>query len=281
MVRGNSLCSHILLVMLSLFVAQAHAQDKTFKPQVGQAGKDVIWVPTPDEVVKAMLDLAQVAPGDRVIDLGSGDGKITIAAAKRGAIAKGIEYNPDMVELSRQNARAAGVDVELVQGDIFESNFTDADVVTLYLLPALNEKLRPTLLAMKPGTRVTSHSFRMGDWKPDKTVVRKEREAHFWKVPARIEGDWEIRIGNNAGPTLQIQQQFQEIEGRGTWGGRMGPLREASVRGPQVSFVLADKNGTPHRFEGVADHGGPMMGTVRPVKGGASRLFTATRRSKA
>ena len=249
-----------------------------FKPEVGQAGKDVIWVPTPDEVVQKMLDLVQVAPGERLYDLGSGDGKITIAAAKRGARAKGIEYNPDMVEHSKRMAKQAGVDVELVQGDIFETSFADADVVTLYLLPHLNEKLRPTLLAMKPGTRVTSHYFGMGDWQPDETATIVGREAHFWRVPAKIAGDWEVRIGNNAGPRVRIQQQFQKFEGSSDWGTRAGPLQDTVLRGPVVAFTAADATGVLHRFEGVADHAGPMMGIVTPVQGGAAKFFTAARR---
>jgi SAM-dependent methyltransferase len=268
----------LLALLAPALAAQPVAAPSEFKPQVGQAGKDVVWVPTPDEIVDKMLDMAQLAPGERIVDLGSGDGKIPIAAARRGAIAKGIEYNPDMVELSRRNAAKAGVKVELVQGDIFEADFSNADVVTLYLLPALNEKLRPTLLAMKPGTRVTSHSFRMGDWAPDETAALVGREAHFWRVPAQVGGYWSVKVGNNAGPRIRIEQQFQKIQGQGEWGGRAGPLRDATVRGAQIAFTIADANGTLHRFEGTADHYGPMIGTVTPEKGGARRLFVATRR---
>jgi SAM-dependent methyltransferase len=259
-------------------LAQKAAAAGQFEPQVGQSGKDVIWVPTPDEVVQKMLDMAQVAPGERLYDLGSGDGKIAIAAARRGARAKGIEYNPEMVEHSKRLARQANVEVELVQGDIFESNFTDADVITLYLLPHLNERLRPMLLAMKPGTRVTSHYFGMGDWEPDETATVGGREAHFWRVPAKIGGDWEVRIGNNAGPTLRIEQQFSKFEGKVDWANRAGPVRDAVLRGPVVAFTATDGAGVAHRFEGVADHTGPMMGVVTPVAGGAPKFFTATRR---
>ena len=259
-------------------LAQKAPAPAEFKPEVGQSGKDVIWVPTPDEVVQKMLDLAQVAPGERLYDLGSGDGKITIAAAKRGARAKGIEYNPDMVEHSKRNARAAGVEVELVQGDIFESNFSDGDVFTLYLLPHLNEKLRPMLLKLKPGTRVTSHAFRMGDWEPDETATVAGRDAFFWRVPANIEGDWQVSLGNNAGPRIRIKQQFQKFEGAADWGTRAGPLQDTVLRGPIVAFTAADAAGVLHRFEGVADHTGPMMGVATPVKGGAPKFFTATRR---
>ena len=258
--------------------AQAPAKAESFEPQVGQAGKDVIWVPTPDEVVQKMLDLVQLAPGERLYDLGSGDGKIAIAAAKRGARAKGIEYNPDMVEHSRRKAREAGVEVELVPGDIFEADFADADIITLYLLPNLNERLRPTLLAMKPGTRVTSHYFGMGNWQPDETATVGGRDAYFWRVPAKIEGDWEVRIGNTPGPRIRIRQQFQQFEGTADWGTRAGPIIDTVLRGPVVAFSAIDAQGVAQRFEAVADHAGPMMGVVTPVKGGASKLFTAARR---
>ena len=254
------------------------AAAKPFEPQVGQAGKDVIWVPTPDEVVQKMLELAQVRRGERVVDLGSGDGKIAIAAAHRGAIARGIEYNPDMVEVSKRNAEKAGVKVDFVRGDIFESKFTEADVVTLYLLPTLNERLRPILLAMKPGTRVTSHAFRMGDWEPDDQATVSGREAFLWLVPANIQGRWATRLGNGAGPALSIKQAFQKIEGDSEWNGRATLLRDAKVEGPHVSFVFADEDGGWYRFEGAADHTGPVVGVARPLHGGHARLFTATRR---
>jgi hypothetical protein len=118
----------------------------------------------------------------------------------------------------------------------------------------------------------------MGDWKPDETATAAGREAHFWRVPAKIEGDWEVRLGNNAGPRVRIQQKFQNIEGTADWGTRAGPLQDAVLRGPVVAFTATDGNGVPHRFEGVADHTGPMMGVAVPVKGGAARFFTATRR---
>ena len=183
------LCCGALLLGLApaLSLAQPKLGDEAYQPEVGQPGKDVVWVPTPDEVVKAMLDMAQVTSKDYVVDLGSGDGKIAIAAARRGARAHGIEYNPDMVALSKRNAERAGLkNVTFVQGDIFESDFRDADVITLYLLPSLNEKLRPRLLAeLKPGTRIVSHAFRMGDWEPEQSREVDGSMIYFWTVPAR------------------------------------------------------------------------------------------------
>src|SRR3954468_18031927 len=170
-----------------------------FQPQVGQAGKDVIWVPSPDDVVDRMLTMAQVTPNDFVVDLGAGDGKIAIAAAKKfGARAEGIEYNPDMVKHANDNAQKAGVAGSAVgkavirHGDIFATDFSKATVITMYLLPGLNMKLRPQLLSMKPGTRVTSHSFSMEDWDADEISVLDGRRAYFWIVPANVQGAWTL-----------------------------------------------------------------------------------------
>ncbi|MGH6622781.1 MAG: methyltransferase domain-containing protein [Burkholderiaceae bacterium] len=163
------------------------ACDQAYKPQVGQQGKDVIWVPTPDEVVQRMLQVAKVTPKDTVYDLGAGDGKIAIAAGKLGATAIGIEYNADMAKLAQcyvQSEKLAGK-VRIVQGDVFESDFRDATVVTLYLLPALNLKLLPKLLKdLKPGTRIVSHAFSMGNWKPEQTLDVNGRAVYFWTIPA-------------------------------------------------------------------------------------------------
>ena len=280
---------HAVLAAALLTTLSAAAQDpapeqpaptkpgEPYEPRSGQAGKDVMWVPTPDEVVEKMLDVVQVQPGDRLIDLGSGDGKIVIRAAKRFANAKGIEYNPDMVAFSKTMAQKAGVDVELVQGDIFASDFSNADVVTMYLLPYLNMRLRPTLLAMRPGTRVVSHSFHMGEWKADEHVEAANRDVYFWRVPANIEGSWRFTVGNGPGPTVKIRQRFQEIEGEALWGNRASPLTEATVRGARVTFVLSDPWGNMHRFEGMSGHQGPMIGVAAPYAGGAERLFVGTR----
>jgi SAM-dependent methyltransferase len=245
-----------------------------FKPVVGQAGKDVIWVPTPDAVVERMLDMAEVKRGERVVDLGSGDGKIAIAAAKRGARARGIEFNPDMVEVSKRNAKQAGVEVDFQQGDIFKADFTDADVVTLYLLPSLNEKLRPILLNMRPGTRVTSHQFNMGDWTPDRSEDVSGRTAHLWIVPAKLAGTWAVRVAGEP-MQVQLQQQFQTLDGHAMLGGRRVPVEQAVVRGQSVRFAVPAGGAGAMRFEGTADASGRISGTV--VAGGQSRPFTATR----
>ncbi|MGH7829200.1 MAG: SAM-dependent methyltransferase, partial [Candidatus Binatia bacterium] len=155
----------LLALCLSLLganvFAQAQPAKEEYKPQVGQEGKDVIWVPTPQALVDKMLDMAKVTPNDYVIDLGSGDGRTVITAAKRGARALGIEYNPDMVELSKRNAAKEGVSdrVQFVKADIFESDFSKATVITMFLLTEINLKLRPKILDLKPGTRIVSNAF--------------------------------------------------------------------------------------------------------------------------
>ena len=217
-----------------LFCAAAQAQNKEFTPSVGQEGKDVIWVPTPVALVQKMLDMAKATTNDYVIDLGSGDGVTVITAAKRGIRALGIEYNPDMVEYAKRNAQkesaAVGGRAEFVQGDIFQTDFSKATVLTMYLLPSLNLKLRPTVLNMKPGTRVVSHAFTMGDWEADQTDNIEGRTAYLWIVPAKVEGNWRI----DGSGDIALKQTFQKLEG--TAGGK--PITNASLRGDTITFSV-------------------------------------------
>ena len=183
----------LLAVVLALpACAQTAAGDKDYTPTVGQEGKDVIWVPTPQALVEKMLDMAKLTAQDIHYDLGSGDGRTVITAAKRGAQAFGVEFNPDMVALAQRAAAKEGVagKAKFIHGDIFQTDFGQATVVTLYLLPSLNVKLRPTLLKMKPGTRVVSHAFTMDEWQPDQTENVEGRTAYLWIVPAPVEGTW-------------------------------------------------------------------------------------------
>ena len=221
--------------------------DRLYEPQMGQSGKDVVWIPTPDALVIRMLNAAEVTKDDLVYDLGSGDGKIPIAAAKQfGARAVGIEYNPDMAELSRRNVTRAGVDgtVKIITGDIFVEDFSKATVVTMYLLPELNRRLRPTLLKMKPGTRVTSHQFNMGDWEPDEHFVVEGRDGYLWHVPADVSGEWVLRQDNGVESTFSLVQRFQKIAGTIVAGGRSHTLLGATLRGDKLSFSWIDADDT-------------------------------------
>jgi len=238
-------------LFLSLFVATtAMAQpkpehgDEVYQPTVGQAGKDVIWVPTPDALVTKMLQAVKTTKDDLVFDLGSGDGKIPIAAAKEfGATAVGIEYNPDMAELARRNVKRAGVDgkVRIITGDIFKEDFSKATVVTMYLLPDLNLKLRPIILKMKPGTRVTSHQFHMGDWEADEKLNIEFRDAYVWYVPADVAGEWAIKeeSGGFEG-VVTLAQRYQRVGGTITTGGKTQPLLSPTLTGDKLAFSFVD-----------------------------------------
>jgi hypothetical protein len=273
------LLAAFVALLLSCSVA---AQTKGFEPQVGQSGKDVIWVPTPDDVVDRMLTMAQVTANDYVWDLGAGDGKIAIAAAKKfGARATGIEYNPDMVKHANANATAAGVhgngkgQAAIRHGDIFATDFSQATVITLYLLPALNMKLRPTILSMRPGTRVVSHSFSMEDWEADEISSVDGRRAYFWVVPANVNGAWNL---DAAGQKVEMtfEQTFQKINGTVKLGPIDGGLRQPRLRGFNIAFGYVDPAGVQREFTGRVA-GGRMEGSWRDDKGAEGR-WTATKK---
>ena len=219
------------VVLFSGVALAQTGQKPPYEPQVGQAGKDVVWVPTPQVLVEKMLDMAKVTPQDLVIDLGSGDGRTVITAAKRGATALGVEYNPDMVALSDYNAKQAGVTgkATFVKGDIFEYDFSKAQVVTMFLLPSINMKLRPKILDMRPGTRIVTNSFTMEDWEADRSETVTDDctswcTAHLWIVPAKVEGNWQMPQG-----TLTLKQQFQNVTGTLGSAQVTGKLRGAEI----------------------------------------------------
>ena len=257
----------ILAVSVCVF-AQAPPDNKAYEPTEGQSGKDVIWLPTAQALAEKMLNLAQVTPQDYLIDLGSGDGRIVIAAAKRGARAHGIEYDPDMVGLSKRNAVREGVadKATFVEADLFESNFSAATVITMFLLPEINMKLRPAILDLKPGTRVVSNSFDMEDWKADQAVaVGKEEgcdsnycEAFLWIVPAKVEGRWKLSQGE-----LLIKQAYQMISGDYTSGTGRTPIADGRLSGDRISFRIGDAH-----YAGRVT-GASMEGTVTSGNGTA------------
>jgi methyltransferase family protein len=262
--------SFLVAAAFALVAGTTYAQttgQKPFEPQVGQAGKDVVWVPTPQAVVDKMLDMARVTSQDYVIDLGSGDGITVLSAAKRGAMALGIEYNPDLVELSKRKAEAEGLTgrASFVKADIFESDFSRATVVTMFLLPDLNLRLRPILLDLKPGTRIVSNTWDMEDWESDDKVTSGDEcqswcTALLWIVPAQVQGAWQMPQGE-----LRLGQYFQKIAG--TLGST--PISEGRLRGNVITFRFGGA-----QYTGVVD-GNEMHGTVT---GGSGGTWSATRR---
>ena len=222
-------------------------QPETYVPQRGQMGKDVMWLPTSDDLVLKMLDAAKVGPQDELVDLGAGDGKIPIAAARHfGAQAWGIEYNKDLAALAQRNAQRAGVAerVRIVHGDIFKEDFSKATVVTMYLLEELNAQLRPTILAMKPGTRVLSNTFSMGDWEPDQVIRVTNGTGYFWTVPANVAGLWTLSgLDEKGNATLKLDQIFQRIAGTLTLQGKTQNLLGARMEGAVVHFSFVNADG--------------------------------------
>jgi precorrin-6B methylase 2 len=228
-----------VFVAVSLFaVSGAAAQTATFEPTPGQAGKDVVWVPTPQELVEKMLDMAKVTPQDIVMDLGSGDGRNVIAAAKRGARAYGFEFNPDMVALSRRKAQEAGVAdrATFIEGDMFEADISKATVLALFLLPSNLDKLAPKFLALRPGTRMVNNTFLVTGWDADASETVEGSctswcTSHLNIIPARAAGTW--RLGN---ADLTLAQEFQMVSGTlGT-----AAISAGRLSGEQITFTVGD-----------------------------------------
>ncbi len=259
-------------------IAQKQGDEK-YAPTVGQAGKDVIWVPTPPELVEKMLRMAKITPEDFVIDLGSGDGRIAIAAAKKfGARAQGIEYNPDMVALSNREAKRQGVAdrVRFVKADIFQSDFSRASIITMYLLPDLNLKLRPKILDLKPGTRVVSHQFSMEEWPADETAEIDGRLAYLWIVPAKVGGTWSLRVeGSGQDRDLSLRQSFQLLSGRLKAGAAALELSQGRLRGDEIRFSVVE--GSVRRDFSGRVRGTTMDGTVSAAGAPLTRWFASRR----
>ncbi|MFB3887134.1 MAG: class I SAM-dependent methyltransferase [Thermodesulfobacteriota bacterium] len=263
-----------LSVITSALLAQTGASAE-FQPEVGQAGKDVIWVPTCQALVDKMLDMAKVTAQDYVIDLGSGDGRLVITAAKRGARALGIEYNPDMVDLSKRNAAKERVldKAQFMKADIFQSDFSQATVITMFLLPELNLKLRPLILNLKPGTRIVSNSFTMEEWAADETATVEGSDcgsystALLWIVPAKVQGTWKLPQGE-----LTLKQTFQTFSGTFKSGTKNMPVMNGKLNGDLIHFRVGDASYTGRV------NGNTMQGTYQ--SGGSSVNWTATKGGK-
>ncbi len=236
----KSAAAFLLSLCAGLAFGQAAVPQEVPRPYEYQAGKDVVWVPTPDTLVEKMLDMAKVTAADYVVDLGSGDGRTVIAAALRGARALGVEFNPDLVALSTHTAQKAGVAerASFTKGDLFEADLSKATVITLFLLTEINLKLRPKLLGLRPGTRVVSNTFKMGDWEPEETATLYANEgckatfctAHLWIIPANVSGVYKTPDGE-----LRLQQDFQKLSGFLHRDGKAFAV-EGKVRGEDVAF---------------------------------------------
>ena len=262
--------------LMAIAVGAAHAQvaPGEFQPQVGQAGKDVVWVPTPPALVEKMLDMAQVTPQDYVVDLGSGDGRNIVAAARRGARALGVEFNPEMVELSKRNAAKEGVSdkASFVRGDMFEADISQATVLALFLLPDNMMKLQSKFLDLKPGSRIVGNTFGFQDWSPDaqetvSTDCSSWCTALLWIVPAKVEGTWQSPQGEHT-----LQQNHQMLTGTLTAAGRSGPIDGGRLRGDQISFSVAGAE-----YSGRVN-GDTIEGTVK--SGSRSDAWKATRAAR-
>lgn len=271
----NRLLAGVFFSALFISLSAQKVQiDKDFVPHSGQEGKDVVWVPTPQVTVEKMLDIAKVTPKDFVIDLGSGDGRTVITAAKRGARARGIEFNPNMVELSRKHAAAEGVSdrVEFIQGDLFEADLSQATVITMFLLTDINLRLRPTLLELKPGTRIVSNTFDMGEWMPDEKAIDIEDcdswcDALLWIVPAQVEGSWKMPQGE-----LKLTQEFQMVSGTLKTGNNSATISEGKLTGDLITFIA---NG--EKYSGRVN-GNNIEGTV--TSGQRTNKWSAARAGK-
>jgi SAM-dependent methyltransferase len=230
---------------------------------------DVEYEPTPMSVVHAMLKLAEVGPDDYVMDLGCGDGRVPIAAAKSyGAKGYGVDLDPERIREAHANAQKAGVEdkVTLVHGDLFKEDLTGATVITLFLWPTLNMKLRPTLLGLAPGTRIVSHEHTMGDWRPDrmlvfntKTAQWRRRPLHLWVVPAKIDGSWKLDVDGVA-VDVSLKQKFQDFSGSATANGSTALIRKGRVTGDRVAFDIIGVGVKRQRLIGVVKPGGTMEG---------------------
>ena len=277
MIASHLVRRSLMTFLLSVAVSAAYGQaqpKQDYEPTVGQEGKDVVWVPTSQTLVNRMLDMAKVTPKDFVMDLGSGDGRTVITAAKRGAHAVGIEYNPEMVALSKRNAAKEGVTekAQFMKADLFQTDLSKATVITMFLLPDINLKLRPKILDLKPGTRVVSNSFTMGDWKADQTETVSEGcnsycTAYLWIVPAKVGGRWQLPDGE-----LTLKQSYQMVTGSLKSGSATAQITGGKLHGDQLSFSAGGVQYTGHV------NGDTIEGTAK----GSSRsgTWTAHRTSK-
>lgn len=266
------LVSVLLIIPLKYLSSQEKKAAGEFIPEVGLEGKDVAWIPTPQSLVDKMLELAEITPDDFLIDLGSGDGRLVITAAKLGTKAIGVEYNPDLVDLSKIIAEKEGVTnlVKFIEADIYEFDFTNASVIAMFLLPHINLRLRPKLLEMKPGTRIVSNTFTMQEWHYDgvakiKNGSERWNTAYLWIVPAKVDGKWALSQGGE----LTLKQEFQMLSGSLTIGNKDLTIYEGRLRGNEITFI-ADGD----IYNGLVTSN-RIVGTI--TSGGGTKKWSATR----
>jgi SAM-dependent methyltransferase len=272
--RRSAAAAFLLLLGAASGQAQPRSRadcEAAYPASRAQAGKDVVWLASYDAVVTTMLSMAKVTPQDLVLDLGAGDGRIAIAAAKApyGARAVGIEYDANMAKLAACLVQVEGLAdrVKIIEGDIFKEDFKGASVVTLYLLEHLNLCVRHRILALEPGTRVVSHQYTMGDWTPEESFQILGRKVHFWVVPARVDGEWDFQDSQGKPFVIDLHQTFGTLSGEITEGGLRAPILSATMHGRELRFTF-EAAGTTVKFSGTA-HGGDITGVL--LSGTAAR----------
>jgi SAM-dependent methyltransferase len=261
----NRKCYSLIILVLILVSANPESRAQLL---------DVPYVPTPENVVEKMLDMAQVGPGDYVIDLGSGDGRIVIAAAKRGAYGHGIDLDPRRVREARENAKKAGMEdrVIFIEGNIFDADFSRASVVTMYLLNSVNIQLRPYLLKnLKPGSRLVSHDFDMGSWKPDQFLREETSDIYFWVIPAQIQGQWTWKIDGKSF-SMAASQEFQEINLQLKNGNEVLPVTSSLLKGDRISFIVSDPDSDEKHIYSGRIEGKQITGIIQIHKSNDSSI---------
>ncbi|MDW8469996.1 MAG: methyltransferase domain-containing protein [Burkholderiales bacterium] len=264
--RLGGACAYWVLaacVLLAAGAARSQTPAAADPPRIGQPSRDSVWVPTPERVIRRMLQMADVTEADLVVDLGSGDGRIPIYAARHfGARAVGVELEENLVRYSIARAEAEGVAerARFVRGDLFDYDLAGATVIALYIGPSVMQRLKPRLLALAPGTRVVSHFFDFGDWTPDETIRVEDRTAHLWVVPADVRGCWRVEAGADRF-SLAIEQVYQKIDVRAERNGRPVPVLGARLRGAEIEFTVFDPQADPRSHRGRVE-GERMRGTT-------------------
>ena len=247
-------------------------------PTVGQVSKDSVWVPTPERLVRRMLQMADTTKDDVVIDLGAGDGRIPIYAAKHfGALGIAVELEENLVKVSREKAEREGVAhrVRIIRQDLFEADLSEATVVALYISPGVMQRLKPRLAKLKPGTRIVSHSFDLGDWQPDEKIEVEERIGYLWVVPAAVEGTWRVSI-DGQDLRLRLAQRYQKLEASAERGGKNVQVLGARLRGNAIQFSVFDRDGASRNYAGRLE-GGRLMGEAQGWDGTSSLRWSAVR----